>query len=245
MVESLSRLGHYDSTHRCDTCEKLRCTVMRSVTEEEKIEATEDFQKHLHIYQEHRTFYSSAIKKSHEVLKTTHRKSVALIHLYIHAQRILLSIIHLFYFAQELQLLYHSRQVCPIYIKTPRKVQLFGVCCDGVPYQVNYLVDEACTIGENGSPGNGANSVISMLHHFFDQHSLGKTKLILHADNCRGQNKNKSVVAYLCWQCIVGLHKEIVYTFMPAGHTRCQVDGFFGLVKPKYRRSNSDTLEHL
>ena len=32
---------------------------------------------------------------------------------------------------------------------------------------------------------------------------------------------------------------------MPAGHTRCQVDGFFGLVKQKYRRLNSDTLEHL
>lgn len=68
---------------------------MRSVTEEEKIEATEDFQKHLHIYQEHRTFYSSAIKKSHEVLKTNHRKSAALIHLYIHAQRILLSILYI------------------------------------------------------------------------------------------------------------------------------------------------------
>ena len=84
-----------------------------------------------------------------------------------------------------------------------------------------------------------------MLHHFFDQHSLSEAKLELHADNCRGQNKNKSVVAYLCWRCIVGLHKEITYTFMPAGHTRCQVDGFFGLVKQKYRRSNSNTLEHL
>ena len=74
-----------------------------------------------------------------------------------------------------------------------------------LPYQVNYLVNEACTIGENG-----ANSMISMLHHFFDQHSLGETKLEFHADNCVGQNKNKSVVAYLCWWCIVGLHKEIV-----------------------------------
>ena len=111
---------------------------------------------------------------------------------------------------------------------------------------MNYLVDEACTIGANGSLSHGANSVISMLHHFFDQHSLGETKVELHTDNCGGQNKNKSVVAYLCWRCIVvGLHKEIVYTFMPAGHIRCQVDGFFGLVKQKYRRSNSDTLEHL
>ena len=32
---------------------------------------------------------------------------------------------------------------------------------------------------------------------------------------------------------------------MPAGHTRCQVDGFFGLVKQNYCQSNSDTLDHL
>ena len=217
---------------------------MRSVTEEEKIEATEEIQKHLHISQEQCTFYSSAIKKSHEVLKYYPQEECCP-NTPVYPCSKDITLYYTFDFAQQLQLLYHSRQVCPIYFKNPRKVQLFGVCCDGVPYQVNYLVDEACTIGENGSPSHGANSVISMLHHFFNQHSLGKTKLILHADNCRGQNKNKSVVAYLCWQCIVGLHKEIVYTFMPAGHTRCQVDGFFGLVKPKYRRSNSDTLEHL
>ena len=121
-----------------------------------------------------------------------------------------------FDFAQQLQLPYHSRQVGPIYFKTPRKVQLFGVCCDVVPYQVNYLVDDACTIVENGLQSRGSNPVISMLHHFFDQ-------VKLHADNCGGQ-KRMSFVAYLCWLCIVGLHKEITYTFMLAGHTRCQVD---------------------
>ena len=102
-----------------------------------------------------------------------------------------ITLYYTFDFAQQLQLPYHSRQVGPIYFKSPRKVQLFSVCCYGVPYQVNYLVDEACIIGEHGSQSHGSNSVISMLHHFFDQHSLGETKVELHTDNCRGQNKNK------------------------------------------------------
>ena len=55
----------------------------------------------------------------------------------------------------------------------------------------------------------------------------------LHADNYGRQNKNK-LVAYLYWRFIVGLYKEIVNMFMPTGHTRCQGDGFFDLVKQKY-----------
>ena len=49
-----------------------------------------------------------------------------------------------FDFAQQLP--YHYRQAGPIHFETPRKVQLFRVCCDGVPYQVNYLIDEAGTL---------------------------------------------------------------------------------------------------
>ena len=51
--------------------------------------------------------------------------------------------------------------------------------------QVNYLIDEAVNTGK------GANSIISMLHHYLEHHSLGESDLTLHADNCSGQNKNR------------------------------------------------------
>ncbi|XP_071019892.1 uncharacterized protein [Oncorhynchus clarkii lewisi] len=35
-----------------------------------------------------------------------------------------------------------SLQPGPIYFFTPRKCGLFGVCCEGIPQQVNYLIDE-------------------------------------------------------------------------------------------------------
>ena len=103
-------------TDVCDTCVKLRCTVMRSVTEEEKIEATEEFQKHLHISQEHRTFYSSAIKRSHEVLKYySQEECCPNTPVYPCSKDITLH--YTFDFAQQLQLPYHSKQVGPLYLK--------------------------------------------------------------------------------------------------------------------------------
>jgi len=59
-------------------------------------------------------------------------------------------------FAQQLHYPYEDQQVGPIYFKTPRKAQLFGVCCEGIPRQTNYLIDEADFLEKD------ANTVISI-----------------------------------------------------------------------------------
>ena len=56
---------------------------------------------------------------------------------------------------------------------------------------MNYLIDEADNMGK------GSNAIMSMLHHFFAHHGLGKKTVHLHADNCGGQNKNAIMVQYL------------------------------------------------
>lgn len=150
-----------------------------------------------------------------------------------------------FDFAQSVSIPYHARQPGPVYFKSARKIHLFGVCNEGIPKQVNYLIDESQTIGENGKMAHGPNSVISMLHHYFAKHGLHEKGCVLHADNCGGQNKNRSVIGYLAWRCMTGLHHEIQLCFMVVGHTRCLVDGCFGLIKKKYRRSDCDTLTQL
>ena len=83
------------------------------------------------------------------------------------------------------------------------RVQLFGVCDEARPQQTNYLFGENDTIGENGTKCHGPNCVVSMLHHFFETHGNGDEECFLHADNCGGQNKNKTVLAYLAWRCII------------------------------------------
>ena len=108
-----------------------------------------------------------------------------------------------------------------------------------------YLIDEAQTIGQNGTHNHNPNTVASLLHHFLATHGQGEKECDLHADNCAGQNKNKTIMAYLAWHAIVGLHEKISLHFMTAGHTRCLVDGCFGLLKKKYRRSDTFTLQQL
>ncbi len=90
-------------------------------------------------------------------------------------------------FAQQFYYPYEDQQVGPIYFKIPRRAQLFGVCCEGKPAQTNYLIDEADFVEK------GANTVISLLDHFFEHHSLGEKYVYLTADNCVGQNNTPYV----------------------------------------------------
>lgn len=142
-------------------------------------------------------------------------------------------------FSQQLQYPFEDQQVGPIYFKTPRRAQLFGVCCEGIPRQVNYLIDEADFLEKN------ANTVISLLDHFFAYHGLGEKVAYLTADNCVGQNKNNALIQYLTYRILAGLHTRIELSFLVVGHTKFSPDGYFGLIKHCYRRSKVYTLEQL
>ena len=76
----------------------------------------------------------------------------------------------------------------PLYFLTPRKCGIFGICCEAIPQQVNFLIDEYFDTGK------GANTVISMLHFYLQEHGLNASCLSLNADNCAGQNKNNAMI---------------------------------------------------
>ncbi len=88
-----------------------------------------------------------------------------------------LTVHYLFDYAQQLHYPANPLQPGPVYFLTA----IFGVCDEGIPRQINYLID-------------GDNTVISLLHHFFENHGLGETHVHLHADKCVGQNKNNTVI---------------------------------------------------
>ncbi|KAI0213588.1 hypothetical protein LSAT2_001353, partial [Lamellibrachia satsuma] len=125
----------------------------------------------------------------------------------------------------------------PIYFLVPRKVGLFGICCERVPKQVNFLIDEAHLISK------GSNAVISFLHYFFENFGLGETNVNLHCDNCPGQNKNRFVLWYCAWRVAVSLHKTISLNFLITGHTKFAPDGCFGLLKQAFRRHAVSSLQ--
>ena len=134
-------------------------------------------------------------------------------------------------YAQQVHYPSNPLQPGPIYFKTPWKCSIFGVCCEAIPHQVNFLVDEAVLTGK------GANSTISLVHYFFKNFGLGETNAYIHADNCAGQNKNNYFLWYYAWRVIVGLHWSILYSFLVAGHTKFSPDWCFGLAKQAVRKT--------
>ncbi|XP_041368037.1 uncharacterized protein LOC121382593 [Gigantopelta aegis] len=144
-----------------------------------------------------------------------------------------------FDYAQQVHYPADPQQPGPIYFKTPRKCQVFGIHAEGIPCQINYLIDEAVFSGK------GANAVISLLHHFLGNYGIGEMHLDLNADNCSGQNKNNCVMWYLCWRTLVGLHTTIHMHFMLAGHTKFAPDWCFGLFKRLFKRTFVSSLAEL
>ena len=118
----------------------------------------------------------------------------------------------------------------PIYFKTPRKCGIFGIMCEAVPHQVNYLIDEAAAVGK------GANATISYIHHFLSHHGLGETDVHLH-DNY--------FLWYLAWRIATELHKSIKYSFLIAGHTKFGPDRCFGILKKAYKVSFISSIYEL
>ena len=96
-----------------------------------------------------------------------------------------------FDFAQQVHYPSNPLQPGPIYFLTPRKAAIFGVCCEAIPRQVNFVIDEA------SDTGKGANTVVSLLDFFFGHNGLGETTASLHADNYCGQNKKNTKMQYL------------------------------------------------
>lgn len=140
-------------------------------------------------------------------------------------------------FAQQVFIPHHSQQVGPIYFKTPRKCEVFGVCSEGSEKQIFYLADEGL------APGKGANTVISYVHHYLQTYGLREMTAQFHFDNCCGQNKNNAVLWYAMWRVMTGLHVNIHYSLMVAGHTKFSPDWHFGLWKSRWRRVDAETIE--
>ncbi|XP_055076286.2 uncharacterized protein [Misgurnus anguillicaudatus] len=141
-----------------------------------------------------------------------------------------------FDFAQQLHFPSNPLQPGPTYFLTPRKCGLFGISCEGLQKQVNYLIDEGM------SSAKGSNEVISYMHHFFGNFGVGETEVDLHCDDCSGQNKNNFMLWYLAWRAGHKLHDKIDLHFLIAGHTKFSPDCGFGLIKQAYKKTTVNTL---
>ena len=232
----------------CWRCQKHNASVLRAQQdgrplEEQRaavaahLEHLDEVKKTREQYREQKTAAQEAVKQLRESGKLGDKKLDPSVPTVPNSEDITMH--YSFDFAQQVHFPSKPDQPGPIYFMTPRKCGIFGVCCEGFPQQINYLIDESVNTSK------GANGVISYLHHFFENYSLGETSVQLHCDNCSGQNKNKYMLWYLAWRVMKDLHSEISLHFMPAGHTKFAPDWCFGLLKKQYRRSTVECLADL
>ena len=226
-------------TDLCLTCQQNTTKLVRAANlpEHEKADFIKAQQEHLDCAQVEREFYrktcSDAATTFSQIetetnLNETHE--LCSVNATMH---------YSFDYAQQVHFPSNPMQPGPIYFKTPRKCGIFGVMCEAVPRQVNYLIDEAAAVGK------GANATISYVHHFFVRHGLGETDVHLHADNCAGQNKNNYFLWYLAWRIATELHQSIKYSFLIAGHTKFGPDRCFGILKKAYKVSYISSIYEL
>ena len=144
-----------------------------------------------------------------------------------------------FDYAQQIHFPSDPLQPGPVYFPTARNCSLFGVHCEALPWQVNFLTDEA------GDCGKGTHSVVSQLHYFFTNHGMGEKEVFLHCDNCTGQNKNNCMIQYLLWRVLTRQHTRICLSFLVVGHTKFAPDWCFGLFKRLFRRSKVGNINDI
>lgn len=230
-------------TDLCWQCQQNSTAIMRSANcpESEKSDLIRAAEEHLHDVHVERTFYTTVCKECQESVKahfTTNGGSFEPPPLSsdIPPNSTPIKAHYSFDYAQQVHFPHDPLQPGPIYFLTPRKCTVFGVNCEAIPRQVNFLTDES------GEVGKGANAVISRLHYFFEHHGLGEKQVYLHADNCTGQNKNNALLQYLLWRVLTGQHSEITYSFLVVGHTKFSPDFCFGLFKRLFKRTKVDCM---
>ncbi|XP_071507068.1 uncharacterized protein [Diadema antillarum] len=141
-----------------------------------------------------------------------------------------------FGFSQQLH--YPANPQCPgpASFLSARKCGIFGINCEGIPKQVNFLIDEGVQHAKNSV------AALSYLHHFFQHFGLGEKMVSLHCDSPSGQTRNQFLLWYLAWRCISGLHEDITVNFMVGNHANFAPQYCFGLLKRKFRSSVVSTL---
>ena len=101
-------------------------------------------------------------------------------------------------YTQQVHYLSNPLQPGPIYFKTPQKCAIFGVCCEAIPRQINFLVMSQFSLVRE--PTVLSAWFITILGNI----GLGETDAYIHPDNCSGQNKNNYFLWYYAWRTTTG-----------------------------------------
>ncbi|KAH3897509.1 hypothetical protein DPMN_021697 [Dreissena polymorpha] len=73
-------------------------------------------------------------------------------------------------------------------------------------------MESKCSIKSmNQNSQTGAESVVSLAHHYFQHFGVGEKHAEIHFDNSIGQNKNHTIVWYAMWQPLTIMRFEFAH----------------------------------
>ena len=178
----------------CHTCQKNteKISGRAGASEEDKISAVEAHQDHLSKAKREREIYNAAVDASKDFLKD--HPTISLLSSSCPCS--LKGTVHYSYdYAQQVHYPSNPQQPGPIYFKTPRKCGVFGICCESLPRQINYFIDESVATGK------GANATISYVHDFLEKQMYTSTQTTVAARTkitmCFGTGAGVSSMAYM------------------------------------------------
>ena len=160
-------------TDLCWTCQQNSSALLKCANspEKQKSETAQTALEHLRIVQCERSYYKTTCDNCRRDVENFFTESNTFqpppLASHTPANFRSIKVHYSFDYAQQIHYSSDSMQPGPIYFMTLRKCSIFGVNCEALPRQVNFLTDAA------GDCGKGTNTVISQLDFFFTQHEKG------------------------------------------------------------------------
>eukprot|EP00731_Ephydatia_muelleri_P005070 Em0002g1246a len=151
-------LQHQDPTARsdlCDKCDQMLVTLRHSYSDEQRKTINDKYTQHLikakdaynaNIEEAEKEWGRKRQKEHEQILG--HLESRALMSPFTSHAHLDMQMQYSFDYCQHVSLPYSSQQRGTFYFRTPRKVQVFGVCCEPLSRQVFFLIDEAEQAGK-------------------------------------------------------------------------------------------------
>ena len=143
---------------RSDLCDQMLVTLRHSLSDEQRKTINDKYNQHLIKAKAFRDAYNANIeeaekewgrkgqKERDQILG--HLESRALMSPFTSHAHLDMQMQYSFDYCQQVSLPYSSQQRGTFYFRTPRKVQVFGVCCEPLCRQVFFLIDEAEQAGK-------------------------------------------------------------------------------------------------
>lgn len=137
-------------------------------------------------------------------------------------------------FAEKILIPTFVDQPKKLYFITGLKIDLFGIANNTLGTQKNFVLTEG-----HWPADKSINSIGSMLLYYINSFHQNKQYIDIMADNCGGQNKNRFMMQFLSYLCIISDSiKEIHLRFLIAGHTKNFADSCFGMCKRSLKHEN-------